>query len=231
MQDRQGRRARVLAELCRRDLVPELWVPSLSDRELRGRLRRRAHLVRMRAWAMNRIFGLLTQWGTRLSLERLRKPDAMQLLEQRGIPAVWRRSIREALDVIDLLDSRIAPLEQELFPAKATSRRNISGSCQHAAGGTLDRGHQRQEPGYLRRERRGRFFARRRRLEPDRFHPRSRLPCPGRTQHLPDQSALARFLLVSGLPGSRTRAGVSPPRATRMVLSDSPGRIAAPGAS
>ncbi len=31
--------ARVLAELCRRDLVPELWVPSLDDRALRERLR------------------------------------------------------------------------------------------------------------------------------------------------------------------------------------------------
>src|ERR1022692_676848 len=66
--------------------------------------------VDARVPAMNRIFGLLTQWGTRLSLDRLRKPDGMRLLEQRGIPAVWRRSIREAIDVIDLLDSRIAPL-------------------------------------------------------------------------------------------------------------------------
>src|SRR6266498_547450 len=82
--------ARVLAELCRRDLVPELWVPSLGDRELRERLRRRTHLVRMRASAMNRIFGLLTQWGLRLSLRRLREPDAMALLEQRAVLAVWR---------------------------------------------------------------------------------------------------------------------------------------------
>jgi transposase len=43
--------ARLLAELCRRDLVPELWVPPLEDRELRERLRRRMHLVRMRASA------------------------------------------------------------------------------------------------------------------------------------------------------------------------------------
>jgi transposase len=115
--------ARVLAELCRRDLVPELWVPSLSDRELRERLRRRAHLVRIRASAMNRIFGLLTQWGMRLSLKRLRAADAMQLLAERGIPAVWRRSIGEALELIDLLDSRIAPLEQELRPlARADAR-------------------------------------------------------------------------------------------------------------
>jgi transposase len=115
--------ARVLAELCRRDLIPELWVPSLSDRELRERLRRRMHLVRLRASAMNRIFGLLTQWGTRVSLERLRQPDAMALLQDRGIPAVWRRSIQEALDLIDLLDARIAPLERELRPlARADPR-------------------------------------------------------------------------------------------------------------
>jgi transposase len=115
--------ARVLAELCRRDLVPELWVPALEDRELRERLRRRMHLVRMRASAMNRIFGLLTQWGLRLSLKRLRAPDAMGLLEQRGVPEVWRRSIAEALAVIDLLDERITPIDQELGPlARADAR-------------------------------------------------------------------------------------------------------------
>jgi transposase len=39
--------ARVLAELCRRDLVPALWIASLDDRALRERLRRRTHLVRL----------------------------------------------------------------------------------------------------------------------------------------------------------------------------------------
>src|SRR5436190_18819612 len=73
--------ARVLAELCRRDLVPELWVPSLEDRALRERLRRRGHLVKTRTSARNRIFGLLTQFGLRVSLARLRKPDAVELLE------------------------------------------------------------------------------------------------------------------------------------------------------
>jgi hypothetical protein len=41
---------------------------------LRERLRRRMHLVRMRASAMNRIFGLLTRFGLRLSLERAARP-------------------------------------------------------------------------------------------------------------------------------------------------------------
>src|SRR5215213_11493965 len=115
--------ARVLAELARRDLVPELWVPPLEDRELRERLRRRMHLVRMRASAMNRIFGLQTQWGLRFSLRRLRAPDAMTVLERQGMPAVWRRSIAEALDVNDLLDARITPIDHELRPlARADAR-------------------------------------------------------------------------------------------------------------
>jgi transposase len=115
----------VLAELCRRDLVPELWVPSLADRELRERLRRRMHLVRMRASAMNRIFGLLTQWGLRLSLKRLGEPDAMALLAQRGVPEVWQRSIAEAIAVIDLLDARIGPLDQELGPLARADQRVV----------------------------------------------------------------------------------------------------------
>ena len=117
--------ARVLAELCRRELVCELWVPALADRELRERLRRRMHLVRMRASAMNRIFGLLTQWGLRLSLKRLRAPDAMALLEQRGVPEVWRRSITEALAVIDLLDERITPIDHELGPLARSDARVV----------------------------------------------------------------------------------------------------------
>jgi transposase len=115
--------ARVLAELCRRDLVPALWIASLDDRALRERLRRRMHLVRLRASAMNRIFGLLTQWGLRLSLRRLRAADAMELLAARGVEETWRRSIAEALAVIDLLDERIAPLHEELRPFAAADPR------------------------------------------------------------------------------------------------------------
>ena len=79
--------ARVLAELCRRDLVPELWVPSLDDRAMRERLRRRMHLVRDARLGDNRIFGLLTQWGLRISLHGCApQPDAMTLLERGACP-------------------------------------------------------------------------------------------------------------------------------------------------
>lgn len=108
--------ARVLAEIVRRDLVPALWVPSLSDRELRERLRRRSHLVRLRTSATNRAFGLLTQWGLRVGLTTLREPAALDSLRERGVPAVWVESISTLLSVIDGLDRQIAPIERELRP-------------------------------------------------------------------------------------------------------------------
>jgi transposase len=115
--------ARVLAELCRRDLVPAVWLPSLGDRELRERLRRRMHLIHMRTMARNRIQGVLTQWGLKLPVTRLRQPDGLALLQARGVPEVWRRSVAEALAVIDWLDGRLAPLERELGPlARADAR-------------------------------------------------------------------------------------------------------------
>jgi transposase len=46
---------RVLAELRRRDTLPSLWVPSLDERALRERLRRRMQPVPLRASVMNRV--------------------------------------------------------------------------------------------------------------------------------------------------------------------------------
>jgi transposase len=108
--------ARLLAELCRRQLVPALWLPSLDERALRERLRRRMHLVRLRTSAKGRIFGLQTQWGVRVSLARLRQADGLTLLERGGVPEVWRRSVSECLALIDFLDARLEPLEAELRP-------------------------------------------------------------------------------------------------------------------
>jgi transposase len=108
--------ARLLAELSRRELVPALWLPSLDERALRERLRRRMHLVRLRTSAKGRIFGLQTQWGVRVSLARLRRADGLTVLERAGVPEVWRRSVSECLALIDFLDARITPLDAELRP-------------------------------------------------------------------------------------------------------------------
>jgi transposase len=108
--------ARVLADLVRRDLVPEVRVPSVQERANRERLRRRSHLIRLRTSAINRTFGLLTQWGLCRNLTALRKPGAIDELAELGVPAVWRQSIITLLRVINDLDHQLAPLEQELRP-------------------------------------------------------------------------------------------------------------------
>src|SRR3954467_7866590 len=115
--------ARVLAELARRDLVPQVHVPTFADRELKERLGRRMHLVRLRTAAMNRAHGILSQFGVKLAFDRLRQPDRDELLVQRGVPAVWRRSIAEAVGIVGELDLRLIPIEAELRPlARADPR-------------------------------------------------------------------------------------------------------------
>jgi transposase len=115
--------ARVLAELSRRDLVPTLWTPSLEDRQIREQLRRRMHVVRLRTSAKNRAFGLLTQWGVRVKLTRLRQADGLELLKRRGVGAEWRRSIQELLELIDVFDERLASLDRELGPLARSDAR------------------------------------------------------------------------------------------------------------
>jgi transposase len=107
--------ARVLAELARRELVPEVWVASFADRALLEQLLRRMHLIRLRTSAKNRIFGLLSQWGVRAGVGHLRRPGAVDALAERGVPEVWRASIAEAIAVIDVLDARIAPIDADLL--------------------------------------------------------------------------------------------------------------------
>src|SRR3954453_8768286 len=47
----------------------------------------------------------------------------MTLLAQQGVAPIWRRSIAEALNVIEVLDARITPLDHELHPlARADAR-------------------------------------------------------------------------------------------------------------
>ena len=52
--------ARVLAELARRDLVPEIWLPTVEVRAERERARFRPHFVHHRAWTSDRA----STWAT-----------------------------------------------------------------------------------------------------------------------------------------------------------------------
>jgi transposase len=98
-------------------------VPDLEERANRERLRRRSHLVRLRTSAINRTFGVLTQWGLRRNLTALRKSDAIAELAAHGVPGVWLQSITTLLAVIDDLDGRLDVLERELRPVARADER------------------------------------------------------------------------------------------------------------
>jgi transposase len=79
--------------------------------------------VKTRTSARSRIFGLLTQFGLRLGYSRLRKPDGIELLDRRGVPAVWRASIAELLELAEEMDRRIDPIDRELGPLARSDER------------------------------------------------------------------------------------------------------------
>ncbi len=79
-------------------------MPSLDERAIRARLRRRSPLIRLRTSAINRTFGLMTQWGLHTGITALRKPGALEELGEHGVPTVWCQSIATLLGVIDDLD-------------------------------------------------------------------------------------------------------------------------------
>src|SRR3954467_3118462 len=92
---------------------------------LRERLRRRMHLVRVRASAMNRIFGLLRQWGAAAVVA----PAARS--RSHGTSPTTRHALAaldpETLAVIELLDARIAPFDHELGPLAHGDARRVAG--------------------------------------------------------------------------------------------------------
>ena len=78
--------------------------------------------MRLRTSALNRMFGLLTQWGLRRNLTALRKPGAIDELAEHGVPAVWIQSIVTLLGVVDDLDRQIRHSSRSCARSPATTR-------------------------------------------------------------------------------------------------------------
>jgi transposase len=106
--------ARVLAELCRRDLVPAIWLPTPEVRADRERARWRLHLVRHRTCLKNRIHAVLMSFGHPCPVSDLFGVAGRQLLEALELPAPWAGTVLASLRLIDQLDVEIAACEKEL---------------------------------------------------------------------------------------------------------------------
>lgn len=104
----------VLAELCRRDLVPAIWLPSPQVRGERERARFRLHLVRQRSRLKSRIHATLLAFGHPCPLSDLFGVRGRALLERLELPQPWRGTLEASLVLIDGLEREIAAIEREL---------------------------------------------------------------------------------------------------------------------
>jgi transposase len=106
--------ARVLAELARRDLVPEVWLPDPRVRGERERARFRLHLVKHRTMLKNRISQTLVAHGLGRPTRHLFGPQGRVLLERLPLPEPWHGTLRASLLLIESLDEQIAAIDREL---------------------------------------------------------------------------------------------------------------------
>jgi transposase len=104
----------VLAELARRELVPEVWLPDPRVRAERERARFRLHLVRHRSALKNRIHASLIAFGHPCPVSDLFGVGGRRLLERLALPAAWRQTLETSLYLVDELEEEIAECEREL---------------------------------------------------------------------------------------------------------------------
>jgi transposase len=106
--------ARVLAELTRRALVPEIWLPTPEVRAERERARFRLHLVRHRTALKNRIHAILIAFGHPCPMADLFGVAGRELLDSLALPEPWQTNLVESLALVDDLTARVDALEVEL---------------------------------------------------------------------------------------------------------------------
>ena len=106
--------AHVLAELARRDLVPEIWLPTPGVRAERERARFRLYLVRYRTSLKNRIHATLIAFGQSVPVADLFGISGRALLAGLALPEPWAMSLATTLAMVDEVDERIDECGREL---------------------------------------------------------------------------------------------------------------------
>jgi transposase len=112
----------VLAELCRRDLVPAIWLPDFEQRSERERARWRLHLVKHRSALKQRVHSALMTFGHGCPVADLFGASGRRLLERLEFPDPWRSDVLAAVCLIDELDRQIGAIERELRQLGAEHR-------------------------------------------------------------------------------------------------------------
>ena len=113
--------ARTLAQLLAADFIPQVWVPDLETRALRGRIAQHRALVQQRTRLRNQIHAALIR-----SLVSCPKSDLFGVAGRRWLAQVAlapheRAGVESALRLHDALEAEIALLDRELSQAALAS--------------------------------------------------------------------------------------------------------------
>src|SRR5262249_46807673 len=112
----------VLAELARRELVAEIWLPGPQVRGERERARFRIQLVHKRTPLKTRVHAILVQHGLRAPVADLLGVGGPRFLERCQLPEPWRSSVATNLYLIDVLEQQIDAIERDLRQLGAEHR-------------------------------------------------------------------------------------------------------------
>jgi transposase len=107
--------AKILADLLRANLIPEIYVPDRGIRQLRDLLTHRQGLVKMRTEAKNRIHAVLTKRGIRHEFSDLFGKAGWVWLKSLELDTSGRLELRQGMETIKLLDAQITKVEREIY--------------------------------------------------------------------------------------------------------------------
>jgi transposase len=107
--------AKILATLLRGDMIPEVYIPDDTIRELRELLQHRQGLVKMRTEAKNRVHALLIKRGFRHQFSDLFIKAGLKWLDTLDLGSTGNFELRQLLCDIKHLSEQIAMCEKRLW--------------------------------------------------------------------------------------------------------------------
>ena len=109
-----GRAALHLAKLLAADMIPEVWVPPVPVRELRGLLAHRRRLIKMRTMTRNRLHSLVHRYSLEPPRGALFAAKHRAWWEELELSPTERLRVRQDLAILDQLEPLLEEVRGEL---------------------------------------------------------------------------------------------------------------------
>jgi transposase len=116
--------AQILAQLLAADFIPESWVPSKEEYQLRVLLNHRIRLAKIRTMLKNKIHAALIRNGIQSPWSDLFGVNGRKYLEQVTLPQSEQIVVSSSLKLLDFVQQEMNVLESDLF-SRAQSNPNV----------------------------------------------------------------------------------------------------------